>query len=161
MIRPRACWGAACDLLGMSVVYPAGVTVTISKKSPLIRILSKGRDCIDFEKMLKRGFVGGGVLDAPRRGQRLAAHNERRQFASRTRSCGCLPRRGKHCSLPSFASLNRGPALATPQPFPANPLKNGDAAINLRAGHTRPLQGGAFEVAMKTIYRFCTFPGSW
>ena len=40
-------------------------------------------------------------------------------------------------------------------------LKNGDAAINLRAGHTRPLQGGAFEVAMKTIYRFCTFPGSW
>ena len=96
-----------------------------------------------MKKMLKRGFVGGGVLDAPRRGQRLAAHNERRQFASRTRSCGCLPRRGKHCSLPGFASLNRGPALATPQPFPANPLKNGDAAINLRAGHTRPLQGGA------------------
>ena len=46
---------------------------------------------------------------------RLAAHNERRQFASQTRSCGCLPRRGKHCSLPSFAALNCGPALATPQ----------------------------------------------
>ena len=46
---------------------------------------------------------------------RLAAHNERRQFASQTRSCGCLPRRGKHCSLPSFAALNCGPTLATPQ----------------------------------------------
>ena len=40
---------------------------------------------------------------------RLAAHNERRQFASQTRSCGCLPRRGKHCSHPGFAPLNRGP----------------------------------------------------
>ena len=46
---------------------------------------------------------------------RLAAHNERRQFATQTRSCGCLPRRGKHCSLPSFAALNCGPTLATPQ----------------------------------------------
>ena len=46
---------------------------------------------------------------------RLAAHNERRQFATQTRSCGCLPHRGKHCSLPSFAALNCGPALATPQ----------------------------------------------
>ena len=46
---------------------------------------------------------------------RLAAHNERRQFAAQTRSCGCLPRRGKHCSLPSFAALNCGPTLATPQ----------------------------------------------
>ena len=46
---------------------------------------------------------------------RLAAHNERRQFATQTRSCGCLPRRGKHCSLPDFAALNCGPALATPQ----------------------------------------------
>ena len=47
---------------------------------------------------------------------RLAAHNERRQPAKLARSCGCLPRRGKHCSLPSFAPLNCGPALATPQP---------------------------------------------
>ena len=45
---------------------------------------------------------------------RLAAHNERRQFASQTRSCGCLPRRGKHCSLPSFAALNCGPTRTTP-----------------------------------------------
>ena len=54
--------GAACDLLGMSVVYPAGGTVTISKKSRLIRILSNGIICIDFEKSVKE--VGGGVPDA-------------------------------------------------------------------------------------------------
>ena len=46
----------------------------------------------------------------------MAAHNERRQFAAQTRSCGYSPRWGEHCSLPSFASLNRGPLLATPQP---------------------------------------------
>ena len=45
---------------------------------------------------------------------RLAAHNERRQFAAQTRSCGCLPHRGKHCSLPSFAALNCGPTRTTP-----------------------------------------------
>ena len=52
-----------------------------------------------------------GVL----RGERLAAHNERRQFAAQTRSCGYSPRWGEHCSLPSFATLNCGPLLATPQ----------------------------------------------
>ena len=52
-----------------------------------------------------------GVL----RGERLAAHNERRQFAAQTRSCGYSPRWGEHCSLPSFAALNCGPLLATPQ----------------------------------------------
>ena len=55
-------------------------------------------------------------------GERLAAHNERRQFAAQTRSCGYSPRWGEHCSLPSFASLNCGPLLATPQspkPCPA------------------------------------------
>ena len=52
-----------------------------------------------------------GVL----RGERLAAHNERRQFAAQTRSCGYSPRWGEHCSLPGFAALNRGPLLATPQ----------------------------------------------
>ena len=46
---------------------------------------------------------------------RLTAHNERRQPAKLARSCGCLPRGGKHCSLPSFAALNCGPVLATPQ----------------------------------------------
>ena len=56
----------------------------------------------------------------------VGAHNERRQFASQTRSCGCLPRGGKHCSLPGFASLNRGPTLATPQrrPLQGSPQKS-------------------------------------
>ena len=45
----------------------------------------------------------------------MAAHNERRQPAKLARSCGCLPRGGKHCSLPGFAPLNRGPTLTTPQ----------------------------------------------
>ena len=49
------------------------------------------------------------------RGEHLAAHNERRQFAAQTRSCGYSPRWGEHCSLPGFAALNRGPLLATPQ----------------------------------------------
>ena len=50
----------------------------------------------------------------PQAQDRLAAHNERRQPAKLARSCGCLPRRGKHCSLPGFATLNRGPTLTTP-----------------------------------------------
>ena len=59
-----------------------------------------------------------GVL----RGERLAARNERRQFAAQTRSCGYSPRWDEHCSLPSFAALNRGPLLATPQsPKPGLP----------------------------------------
>ena len=45
---------------------------------------------------------------------RLTAHNERRQPAKLARSCGCLPCRGKHCSLPDFAPLNRGSTLTTP-----------------------------------------------
>ena len=44
----------------------------------------------------------------------MTAHNERRQPAKLARSCGCLPCRGKHCSLPDFAPLNRGPTLTTP-----------------------------------------------
>ena len=45
---------------------------------------------------------------------RLTAHNERRQPAKLARSCGCLTCRGKHCSLPDFAPLNRGSTLTTP-----------------------------------------------
>ena len=50
------------------------------------------------------------------RGSRLAAHNERRQFAAQTRSCGCLPRRGKHCSLPQFRSAQLWPRVRNPAP---------------------------------------------
>ena len=92
--------------------------------------------------------VGGGVPDAPRRGQRLAAHNERRQFATQTRSCGCLPHRGKHCSHPGFAPLNRGPCSQ-----PRNPSLRckgyGVVMARLRAGHARPLQGGVNELRAK------------
>ncbi len=92
--------------------------------------------------------VGGGVPDAPRRGQRLAAHNERRQFATQTRSCGCLPRRGKHCSHPGFAPLNRGPCSQ-----PRNPSLRckgyGVAMARWRAGHARPLRGGVDGVCTR------------
>ena len=87
------------------------------------------------------GQPGGGRR--PVGAGRLAAHSERRQPAKLARSCGCLPRGGKHCSLPGFAPLNRGPTLTTPQ-CPARgvkgdcPLKGGRA--DLRAGHARPLQ---------------------
>ena len=80
MIRPRACWGAACDLLGMSVVYPAGGTVTISKKSPLIRILSKGTDCIDCGDFVngrgKGPLVKGGCPRERTGGFRRAARED-------------------------------------------------------------------------------------
>lgn len=80
MIRPRACWGAACDLLGMSVVYPAGGTVTISKKSPLIRILSKRTDCIDCGDFVngrgKGPLVKGGCPRERTGGFRRAARED-------------------------------------------------------------------------------------
>ena len=70
-------------------------------------------------------FLAFSLTDHPfgvHRGERLAAHNERRQCAAQTRSCGYSPRWGEHCSLPSFAALNRGPLLATPQsPRPGLP----------------------------------------
>ena len=46
--------------------------------------------------------------------ERLAAHNERRQPAKLARSCGCLPRRGKHCSLPQFRSAQLWPLARNP-----------------------------------------------
>ena len=67
-------------------------------------------------------FSSNDLLFGVLRGERLAAHNERRQFAAQTRSCGYSPRWGEHCSLPSFATLNCGPLLATPQaPKPGLP----------------------------------------
>ena len=104
MIRPRACWGAACDLLGMSVVYPAGGTVTISKKSPLIRILSKRTDCIDFEENVKtrlcRGRrprrpaeVGGGA-NRPGRGNPPYGVKDQRAVMERPRAGHARPLQG-------------------------------------------------------------------
>ena len=148
-------------LFGMALVYPVGAPVTISKKSPLIRILSKGRDCIDFEKNVKTRLCRGRRPRRPAEGSTLGGA----QRAPPVRFANPLVRlfapQGQTLLAPQFRFAQPWPRARSPQPFPANPLKNGDAAISLRAGHTRPLQGGAFEVAMKTIYRFCTFPGSW
>ena len=72
-------------------------------------------------------FSSNDYLFGVLRGERLAAHNERRQFAAQTRSCGYSPRWGEHCSLPRFAALNCGPLLATPQ----SP-KPGSAALEQR-----------------------------
>ena len=47
---------------------------------------------------------------------RLAAHNERRQPAKLARSCGCLPRRGKHCSPPQFRFAQLWPLTHNPAP---------------------------------------------
>ena len=79
--------------------------------------IGEGQKSVKKSAALLR-FLAFLALDHPfgvPRGERLAAHNERRQFAAQTRSCGYSPRWGEHCSLPSFAALNRGPLLATPQ----------------------------------------------
>ena len=81
--------------------------------------IGEGRKSVKKSAALLRflAFLALDHLFGVPRGERLAAHNERRQFAAQTRSCGYSPRWGEHCSLPSFAALNRGPLLATPQ-FP-------------------------------------------
>ena len=71
---------------------------------------------------------------------RLTAHNERRQPAKLARSCGCLPRRGKHCSLPGFAPLSRGPTLTTPH------RRGGQRAGRPTNSRVRNLQGRAFPL---------------
>ena len=83
--------------------------------APLVRdpftAVCRGRACPARSLAITTPFilciVGRGL-------DRLTAHNERRQPAKLARSCGCLPCRGKHCSLPDFAPLNRGPTLTTP-----------------------------------------------
>ena len=91
-----------------------------------------------------RGVKGDCPLKGGRadlRAGRLAAHNERRQPAKLARSCGCLPRGGKHCSLPGFAPLNRGPTLTTPQcPAPTGKLTLPHTA---RSGQDRSLRTAA------------------
>ena len=86
-----------------------------SSLAPLARdpftAVRRGRACPALHLAITTPFifciVGRGL-------DRLTAHNERRQPAKLARSCGCLPCRGKHCSLPDFAPLNRGPTLTTP-----------------------------------------------
>ena len=84
-------------------------------RAPFVRdpftVVRRGRACparsLAIVSPLAVCIVGRGL-------DRLTAHNERRQPAKLARSCGCLPCRGKHCSLPDFAPLNRGPTLTTP-----------------------------------------------
>ena len=83
-------------------------------------------------RIVGRGLDPSGQPGGGRRAVgagRLAAHSERRQPAKLARSCGCLPRGGKHCSLPGFAPLNRGPTLTTPQcPAPTTQLGSSSAS---------------------------------
>ena len=88
---------------------------------------------------------------------RLTAHNERRQPAKLARSCGCLPCRGKHCSLPSFAPLNRGPTLTTPHLRGASgtpPPTTQSAGLLITAN----VRGGL--VAGRPTSHFTTFRGA-
>ena len=96
------------------------------------------------------GFFSLTLLFGVPRGERLAAHNERRQFAAQTRSCGYSPRWGEHCSLPGFAALNRGPLLATPQsPRP------GFAASEQRVSH-RSCKEGGLDPSLRTDHKRVT-----
>ena len=91
-----------------SGIYAARTSRPAPANHPLPR---RGRACPARNPAITTPFilciVGRGL-------DRLTAHNERRQPAKLARSCGCLPCRGKHCSLPDFAPLNRGPTLTTP-----------------------------------------------
>ena len=67
-------------------------------------------------------------------GRALGGAQRAPPVCKQTRSCGCLPRRGKHCSRPGFVPLNRGPTLTTPQcPAPtARQIVGGAVRIGLR-----------------------------
>ena len=94
---------------------PAGkLTLPQSTRSGQDRSLrTAAHGCLVGRGLDPSGQPGGGRRAVG--AGRLAAHSERRQPAKLARSCGCLPRGGKHCSLPGFAPLNRGPTLTTPQ----------------------------------------------
>ena len=100
-----AAWGQAA--LHPTLPHSVGRAFARNSFTPPCR----GRACPACSLAITTPFilciVGRGL-------DRLTAHNERRQPAKLARSCGCLPCRGKHCSLPSFAPLNRGPTLTTP-----------------------------------------------
>ena len=67
-------------------------------------------------------------------GRALVGAQRAPTVCKQTRSCGCLPRRGKHCSRPGFVPLNRGPTLTTPQcPAPTvRQIVGGAVRIGLR-----------------------------
>ena len=62
-------------------------------------------------------------------GRALVGAQRAPTVCKQTRSCGCLPRRGKHCSRPGFVPLNRGPTLTAPQcPAPTTQLGSSSAS---------------------------------
>ena len=62
-------------------------------------------------------------------GRALVGAQRAPTVCKQTRSCGCLPRRGKHCPRPGFVPLNRGPTLTTPHcPAPTTQLGSSSAS---------------------------------
>ena len=124
--------------------------------APLVRdpftAVCRGRACPALHLAITTPFilciVGRGL-------DRLTAHNERRQPAKLARSCGCLPCRGKHCSLPDFAPLNRGPTLTTPHLRGASgtpPLTTQSAGLLITA-NVRGGLGAGRPTSHFTIFR--------
>ena len=124
--------------------------------APLVRdpftAVCRGRACPARSLAITTPFilciVGRGL-------DRLTAHNERRQPAKLARSCGCLPCRGKHCSLPDFAPLNRGPTLTTPHLRGASgtpPLTTQSAGLLITA-NVRGGLGAGRPTSHFTIFR--------
>ena len=85
-------------------------------------LLCRGRTCA-----ARSCKVNGHLRES--RGPALVGAQRAPTVCKQTRSCGCLPRRGKHCSRPGFVPLNRGPTLTTPQcPAPTTQLGSSSAS---------------------------------
>lgn len=93
----------------MLIVYPVGGPPTISKKSPVIKNLSPGMDCIDYEgfmtlfaaALLKHSAgcaqAGQGRNDQQRIGHIVAGLGNVCRNSRRGRRCGRLCRGGRGC----------------------------------------------------------------
>ena len=89
------------------------------------------------------------------RGERLAAHNERRQSAKPTRSCGYSPRWGEHCSLPGFARSAGFPRSQPRSPLVVGPLRRNSGSflwfsLLLPKERTSPFNQGTKSSPYKT-----------
>ena len=124
-------------LFGMALVYPAGGTVTISKKSPLIRILSKGRDCIDFEKNVKTRLCRGRRPRRPAEGSTLGGA----QRAPPVRFANPLVRlfapQGQTLLAPRFRFAQPWPRARNPATLPCKSIEKWGCGHKL-AGRAYP-----------------------
>ena len=82
------------------------------------RSCTVGADSISAGGSMRQRKPRGGV-------KTLGGAQRAPQPAKLARSCGCLPRRGKHCSRPGFVPLNR---VLRSQPRNARPLQLNSAA---------------------------------